>query len=191
MARRKGKRAMQVQRLNSIGATDIRRQRGEVVTEDVEVFDAGRRTVLRVDRVQDYLVRYAGQRHISDTQRRAGQRYARDCEACHLGVKSQLGRTAASDKDASLASLGYGRGFGASRAERRIIEADRSLGVLASIVRWVAADGRSAHDWAVEQGKPPRDGIAALRLGLDALALHYGMDKHPIHGDGPRSTTTD
>lgn len=174
------------QRLNSIGATDVRRARGEIVTENVEIQNEdGRRVVLHnVDRVQDYLARYAGQGHITDVQKRAGQRYARDCEACHLGVKSQLGRTESSGKDASLTSLGYGPGFGASLAERRIQQADRELGVLASIIRWVAALGRSAHDWAVEQGKPPRDGIAALRLGLDALVLHYGMDRHATGRDG-------
>jgi hypothetical protein len=82
------------QRLNSIGATDIRRERGDVITEDVEIqSEDGRRIVLHnVDRVQDYLARYAGQGHI-DGAEGAGQRYAKDCEACHIGVKSQLGRT--------------------------------------------------------------------------------------------------
>jgi hypothetical protein len=167
------------QRLNSIGATDVRRQRGEIITENVEVVhETGVRQVLyNVDRVQDYLARYAGQGHISDLQKRAGQRYARDCEACHIGVKSQLGRTESTGKDMSIAMAGHGAGYWASVTERRIAIAESALGPLASIVRWVARDGRSAQDWAIKQGKPPRDGIAALRLGLDALAEHYGLTR--------------
>lgn len=177
MARRKGKRSMRAsaQRLNSIGATDIRRQRGEVVTENVEVQgEDGRRVVLHnVDRVQDYVTRYWRQGALNDDQWKAGRRFAHECEASLVGVRSQLGKGSGSD-DALKAMCDAGAV--ARMASRRASAAIRILGEHAGIAIWVAAQGRAASDWAIANHLAPPEGIRVLRLAFTKLSKHYGVD---------------
>lgn len=170
-------------RFNNLGATDIRRERGDIVTENVryEREDGMHVVIGNVDRVQDYLGRYSGQGHISPLQRMAGDRLAGHCNGAFVGVPSQLGRSGSSGSgvDDRVRRLDLIERLGADAASccRRRDEAIVALGPLASVALWVCRDGRSAQDWAVEQGKPPRDGIAALRLALDTLVLHYGLTR--------------
>lgn len=167
-------------RLNSIGATDIRRQRGEIATVPVEYeheLADGRvekRMLYNVDRVQDYLARYAGQGHISPLQRKAGERFSDACDGASVGISSQLGRRAGGGEPETAILR---QGFAASAHARHRDEAVTALGLLAGVALWVCRDGRSAQDWAVKEGKPPRDGIAALRLALDTLVMHYGLTR--------------
>lgn len=164
------------QRLNSIGATDIRRARGEIVTEDVEVQgEDGRRIVLHnVDRVQDYITRYWRQGALDDRQWKAGRSFARDAETALVGVPSQLGRDGSGGgdgerkRDAAKAAL-----FASSRIRKAMTAAGKD----AALVVWVAVDGRSAHEWAEQNRIAPPLGIRMLRVALGRLADHYGIDK--------------
>lgn len=167
---------MKAQRLNSIGGTDIRHARGEIATENLKYQrEDGEYSIIRnVDRVQDYLGRYCGQGHISPMQRRAGEKFTQDCDGATVGVWSQLGR-AVGGGEPEVAIIR--NGFAASMHARRRDQAVTALGLLSRVALWVCRDGRSAHDWAVAEGKPPRDGIAALRLALDTLVLHYGLTR--------------
>ncbi len=184
--KREGKTVAKAQRLNSIGATDIRRERGEIVTEDVryEREDKPGQYVIvgNVDRVQDYLGRYQGQGHISPLQWKAGHMLAKHCNGAEVGVPSQLRPRAASagssvDDRVRRLDMIERIGAGAAFCARRRDEAITALGPLAGVALWVCRDGRSAQDWAEREGKPPRDGIAALRLALDTLVLHYGLTR--------------
>lgn len=50
----------------------------------------------------------------------------------------------------------------------------RAVGIILSpVLVAVVLEGVSAKDWATQHKRPPGDGIVALRLALDALALHY------------------
>jgi hypothetical protein len=174
MARRKRKPMMKAQRLNSIGATDIRRARGDVITENVEVVhETGIRQVLyNVDRVQDFVTRYWRQGAINDRQWKAGRTFARDAETALVGVPSQLGRdgTGGGDgerkRDAAKAAL-----FASSRVRMAMRAAGRDTALLI----WVAVDGRSAHEWAENNHIAPPLGIRMLRVALGRLADHYGI----------------
>lgn len=181
MARRKGKKLMRgtAQRLNSIGATDIRRQRGEVRTEVVQYeheLDDGkveRRALYTVDRVQDFLSRYERRHEITEKQAKAGQRFARDCEGAGIWPKSSFAGGGGGDLETAVRCIGdHSR-----MPTLRVRDAKQAMGPLAQVVEAVAFHGQSAHAWATAQGKAPRDGMALLREGLEALVRHYGVDR--------------
>jgi hypothetical protein len=172
-SKREKKPMAKAQRL-SIGATDVRRDRGDVITQDMPVINASGLVVgmVKVDRVQDYLGRYAGQGHISPLQRAAGEKFADDCAGAEVGVSSQLGmRPGGGEPEVAILKSG----FAAAGCQRRKDAAIVALGLLASVALWVCRDGKSAQAWALSQQKPAGDGIAALRLALDTLVLHYGL----------------
>lgn len=53
-------------------------------------------------------------------------------------------------------------------------DAMRAVGIILSpVLSWVVCDGEPADQWALKQGRPASDGIAALRFALDALGKHY------------------
>jgi len=164
------------QRLNSIGATDVRRARGEVVTEDVEVQNEdGRRIVLHnVDRVQDFITRYWKQGALDDRQWKAGRTFARDAETAMVGVPSQLGRDGSGGGDGTKKS---DAARAALYASSRVRKAMAAVGKGAGLVIWVAVEGRSASDWAEQNRIAPPLGIRMLRVALGRLVTHYGIDK--------------
>ena len=49
--------------------------------------------------------------------------------------------------------------------------------ILSPILVHVCCMGWPADDWAKSRGRPQGDGIAALRLALDALCVHYGSKR--------------
>src|SRR5690348_16197935 len=89
MSKRKAKA---MERVNSIGGTEIRRLRGDIVTENVEVVnEGGTRTVLyNMDKVQGQLKRMFNRGQICAHQYRAGERFAYDCEMAQVSMKSCL-----------------------------------------------------------------------------------------------------
>jgi hypothetical protein len=177
MARRKGKRSVKAtaQRLNSIGATDIRRQRGEVVTEEVKYEIAPEQFVVlrNIDRVQDFIQRYAKRGEITKRQESAGNRFAKDAEGAGIWPKNSMAGSGGGDIESAIWKMGAV----ARLPSMRLREAIRALGPLTSVVYAVVVEGQSAHEWATLNGKVPRDGMALLKHGLDALVVHYGIDR--------------
>ena len=50
----------------------------------------------------------------------------------------------------------------------------RAVGIILSpVLVWVVLEGNAASDWARKSERAVGDGIAALRLALDALGMHY------------------
>lgn len=50
----------------------------------------------------------------------------------------------------------------------------RAVGIILSpVLAWVVLQGEPADAWALQNRRPAADGIAALRLALDALGQHY------------------
>ena len=58
----------------------------------------------------------------------------------------------------------------ASRVNGAIVAIGRPL---IEVVIWVALEGNTTASWARHRLRPGRDGMAVLRLALDALAAHY------------------
>lgn len=161
-----------------IRAPDIRVARGEVVLESrVELGPTGKVIGRRVgDVVQDWLSRHRKRGEITERQHRAGQRLQEDAERSQIGIPSLLAptRIAAGSNVADIAM--YGRGALAIGAAIRFRKAVIALGPCGAVVLAVAVRGLSAAVWARSRGLPDGDGIATLRLGLEALADHYGLD---------------
>lgn len=117
------------------------------------------------------LSRYWKRREITDRQYAAGVRFERDIEAVGAGGRSclNLERTGG---DPHIAIVGKGL------TDR--VQACRSaigcLGYLKYFVVSVVLNGMTATEAGEGLVNPRQDGIAALRLGLDALADHYRLD---------------
>jgi hypothetical protein len=165
---------IKAQRLNSIGATDIRRQRGEVVTEEVQYErDDGTKVAIRnVDRVQDFFSRYEARGELNSRQAKAGKRFMRDAEGSGIWPKSSMSGSGGGDLDVAIWKIGDGSRQPSIRLKQALV----ALGPCAAVVWAVAVQGRSAHEWATVNHKVPRDGMALLRAGLDALVDHYMLD---------------
>lgn len=161
-------------------ATRVRRDRGDVKAAYLtEIDKVGRRTDIKVQMAQDWLKRHFRRGEISKTQFAAGARFQRTAERVTVGVPSQL------DPDKLDAPRGGGTpevafftiGEYATIASGRFKAAVDAMGpMLWPVVLWVVVTGRSAAEWAKAVSKPQTDGIAALRLGLDALVTHYRLD---------------
>jgi hypothetical protein len=162
-------------------ATQIRRDRGDVkATILTEIDKIGTRTDIKVQMAQDWLKRHFRRGEISKVQFAAGVRFQRTSERVTVGVPSQL------DPDKLDAPRGTGTtpdlriialAEVAAAASGNFRAALDAMGpVLWPVVLWVVVSGRSAAEWAKSAGKPQTDGIAALRLGLDALVRHYGRE---------------
>lgn len=158
-------------RLNSIGATEIRRLRGEVVTENHEVMNGdGTRTVLyNIDRVQNQMQRLRRRGFICLHQCQAGERFAADYELSQVEMKSCLNVNEAKSTDApGMPAPVWG--------SYRVTSAVRILGPLNGIVSAVVVEGRAASDWAEANKRTPRSGIDLLKFALDLLVTHYRLD---------------
>ena len=117
---------------------------------------------------QSALERYLARGEVSAQQYRDGERLLRDWllsglepqitgayEAAFLGAAMPL-----------VPGLGPGWSFYAA--------AMRAVGlILSPVLAHVVLHGCSASSWAEETHRPRSDGIAALRLALDALGAHY------------------
>lgn len=156
-------------------APEVRIARGEVKQEQVPQFGPGGRVVglTKADRVQNQVVRCFRRGDITYRQFLAGERLSRIVELIGSDVRSCLNFDTGGG-DLHIAMLAKG---GASMdAALKVWSALSYVGpTLAPIVCWVVVHGRAASDWSREVKKPLRDGMAALRLGLDALADHYRM----------------
>lgn len=162
-------------------APQIRRERGDVKAAYLtEIDKIGRRTDIKVQMAQDWLKRHYRRGEISKAQFAAGSRFQRITERVTVGVPSQLDpdkldapRGTGSTPDVAFFTIGEYAAI-ASGGFKAAIDA---LGPqLWPVVLWVVVTGRSAAEWARAVEKPQTDGIAALRLGLDALVKHYRLD---------------
>jgi hypothetical protein len=144
-----------------------------------EIDKVGNRTDIKVQMAQDWLKRHFRRGEITKGQFAAGTRFQRIAERVTVGVPSQL------DPDKLDAPRGTGYtpdlrfidlGSAAAIASGNFQAALAAMGpVLWPVVLWVIVTGQSAAEWAKSVGKPQTDGIAALRLGLDALVEHYRL----------------
>lgn len=165
-------------------ATDIRVARGEVVANKVaEVNEKGAVTGYTYgSRVCSRLERMKNRREITPLQAKAGERFALDFEQSEPSVKSCL---AADAKGGDLELVVLTMGESAAIASRRIGRACRALGIrLSAVLVWVAVEGRSAKEWAERMGMPrsKEAGTTALRLALETLVSHYGLDTESDSG---------
>lgn len=173
---------MRAKLLEAVPATEVRVARGEVATAEVAVLNDQGRVTGRAKqyRVQDQLTRYCNLKALNQHQWLAGRRFARDAEGAIVGVASQLGRDATGGD--GLSAL-LRQGIVAAGASMRLRRAILAMGDHAAVVIFVAAHGRSAHEFAELRGEAPPSGIMQLRRGLDRLVRHYGLDRT----DGARS----
>ena len=144
------------------GVSEHRAGRGDLVTADI-----GGRTRARVQRV-DYVKLYLGRRQITCEQAWAARVLQSDWEQANTRRPSSCG--------ASLDRVDFATQHEPYIPERAasFATAMRAVGiVLSPVLAHVVLNGRSAHSWASDRGRPTEDGIAALRLALDALVAHY------------------
>lgn len=165
-------------------ATDIRVARGEVIATQVAVVnEKGRVTgYTHASRTCSRLERMKARREITALQAKAGERFALDFEQSEPSVKSCL---AADAKGGDLDLVVLSMGDRAAIASRRIASACRALGIrLSAVLVWVAVEGRTAKEWAERNGmqRPKETGAAALRLALETLVKHYGLDSESTSG---------
>lgn len=172
MASRKQRLARDIVR-----APDIRVERGEVELQE-RTYDDERGKVLgltRGDVVRSWLYRYRARKEIqSDRQYKAGLLLEMQLEAAEVSIRSLLNpdRVGGAGEGPQIKRLGERR----AEATLWLREARRVVGpTLWPILVHVVANGRPASEWAESVGKPPRHGIAALCLALDALAEHLGL----------------
>jgi hypothetical protein len=156
---------------------DVRLERGEAVWDKLPVIDerTGRKVgETAVVRVQSRLERMAKRGEITPIHRRAGERFALEMEQASRSTRSCLDfDTTAGGGDIAPSRLGAA----IAEAELAVRAAMQCMGLTVwPVVVWVAVDGRSAKEWAVSQGMKGRDGLPVLRIGLEALRLHYALD---------------
>lgn len=156
-----------------MGPTKIRRQRGDVAKDLVNIYSDNTDRVIGHERrwkVQSPLAKYLNRGEITDMQFRAGEQYRAHAEGCGVGVKSGLNFDAGGG-DPILAILC--RGEAATYHSRQFKAAERAMGPLTPLLRFVAIMGGSASDWAKSRQQLPRAGITVLRLGLDELVKFF------------------
>lgn len=154
---------------------EVRLQRGEAVWDRLPVLDerSGRKVgEVAVVRVQSRLERMHKRGEVTAEQRQAGEKFALDMEQAQRSTRSCLDFDIAQGGDVAPSRLGAHR----AEAEMAVRDAMQVMGLMVwPVVVWVAVDGRSAKDWALSNGKAGRDGLAVLRVGLDALVKHYAI----------------
>ena len=160
-----------------IRAPDVRIARGEVVlAQRVELGPTGKVIGRRVgDVVQDWLSRHWKRGELSDRQYRAGKQLQEDAEGSQISIRSLLDPTRIPGGNGADIAM-HARGARAIGASIRLRNALVALGPCAAVTLAVTIQGLSAASWARLRGIPERDGIATLRLGLEALADHYRLD---------------
>lgn len=152
-------------------APSVRSDRGDV--DLLSVVTPGIGTIKR-DVVRSRLYRHHQRREITTRQYRAGIRFAETAERSTVPLRSQL-NTDRLDVvgDPAQSRVGWRRAKASIETAAAIIEVGP---ILSPVVMWVVIEGRPAGEWAEHVGRPATHGIAALCLGLDALARHYGLD---------------
>jgi hypothetical protein len=168
-------------RLKTFGAPDLRVERGDVAEEQrTEISATGRTGTITVHVVNDWLRRHWKKGHLSHLQYAAGKKFADVCEGLDVGVRSQLATIleGRGSDDTGRWNAVKKAGAMAYNARWAYGKAVHVMGPqLAPVAVWVIVAGRSAKAWAEGMKRPPEDGIAALRLALDALVDHYQLRK--------------
>jgi hypothetical protein len=156
-----------------VGATPERIARGEVIVENFLLDGArGIRKRHKVDRLAMYLNRG----NIDRDQHKAGQRFIDDAEAAQVSIPSLLDPSRVGGGDGADARM-VRAGLEANMATRRIAQAIQAMGIVNSrAVIAVCLANTPADLWAQMARYRPKDGIGALRMGLQALVIHYGLD---------------
>lgn len=166
---------------NVVGAPDIRVARGDVaVDERVEVDGQGKVIGKRVGHVTG-LRRYRAHRDITLRQYAAGERLAVDHDIAKRSQRiiANLDQTIRGNSDQHAAMM---RAIVERRtAESRVDRAIKALpSLLQSITSWVVLADKAASEWADgREGFRDREGLTVLKVALESLADHYGLD-----GDG-------
>ena len=159
--------------IDFVGAPDIRVERGEIVAEGfVEDGCRGLRKRHRVDRLHRYLQRGT----ITRAQHKAGRRFADIAEAGQVGIQSMLDpdRGGGGGPERRLVEVGA-RVAAALESYRAAVQA---MGIVNSqAVIAVCLANTAADQWALASKFPQNDGAAALRMGLQSLVEHYGLDR--------------
>lgn len=162
-------------RIDAILAPSVRRARGEVVSEAFVETDTRGRVTGRGTRERVLITpeRWLKRGEISELQFVAARMLLDAVEATGRGVRSSL-NFEPSDGDPEAAALHRGGRY--AQAAARVRGALAAAGsTLAPVLIAVIIDGQSATAWAAAAGRPPRDGIAAVRLALDALVEHFKL----------------
>lgn len=158
-----------------VGAPPERIARGEVVVEEFLLEGArGIRKRHRVDRLKRYLAHGV----ISKEQYAAGHQFAADAELSQISTPSFL----------DMSRFGVGApelyatkaGLRANMAYRRVAAAIQAMGIVNSrAVIAVCLTNTPADEWARAARFKRDDGATGLRMGLQALVIHYGLDNSP------------
>lgn len=154
-------------------APQVRVDRGDVELETPTTIGRGRKGERRGDVVRSRLWRAHRNGDLTDDQYAAGERFALTAERSSASVRSTLGRDElrGGEYDRLIVTDGNWR---RAKAGIELRAACVAVGpVLLPALCWVAVQGRAADEWATSVGKPPRHGIAALCLALDALVDHW------------------
>jgi hypothetical protein len=120
---------------------------------------------------QTKIDRYEHSKNITSDQATAARRYFAD--AYRAGMVPAPSQVRYDRVDGARAETSDTAASAAGRRDNAI----RALGGLVAIVEFVVIEDLTAGQWAKAHGEHPAAGIAILRLGLTALAKHYGIAK--------------
>jgi hypothetical protein len=130
-----------------------------------------RKRAMRADKGTQ-IDRYHSRGSIDGPQKTAAEKLAQ------LFSSSGLNPKVTANWDSTFSGGAQSPGMGPTAREYML--AMQAVGIiLSSVVVWVVLQDHSAESWAQKTGKPEKDGIAALRLGLDALAVHFRLRSPP------------
>lgn len=150
------------QRKRQNAARRVQKQNGEVK--------------LRIARETNWLVYYKNRSNISEDQYLAGYTFAMDAEKASAVLPVRTVKAAALE---FVGASHYDPTPYQLACKRAVDEAITALGPqLSSVVINVCVYNNPASEWAIAFGnRPKEDGIACLRLALDALHEHYQRPK--------------
>lgn len=163
-------------RHDALLAPSVRRARGEIVSEAFVETDTRGRVTGRGnrDRAVSTPERLFRRGEISEFQYTAARMLIDAAEAAGRGVRSSLNIEPGGGGDREAATLHHGARY--THAAARVRDALAAAGsTLAPVLIAVVIEGQSATAWAASTGRNPRDGIAAVRLALDALVEHFRL----------------
>jgi Domain of unknown function (DUF6456) len=139
-------------------------QRREKASESREV-------VLERARTQPVLDRYLAREQIETYQHQAGSRLYENW----VGMGQSQAKAATFE--GSVHSVGFDYTPWQLRCYERYVSAIAAVGFyLAPVLIAVCLHDETAGEWASRYRRTERDGMAILRLALDALAYHWGID---------------
>jgi len=157
---------------------DIRIQRGDVITDRRAALDEttgervsgtveGYRVCTRLERMWK---RGPSQGGITEAEYKAGSQFAEDWDKAEASTRSCMNHDTGGDPVVAIVK----NGSRMNAADRRLHQASAALGwFLASVVRWVAVEGRPVQEWGRLHLTDSRAGIKVLRKALQVLAEHY------------------